>query len=133
MLEQHVIQSQGFTNVYDGARAVAFRLRVRTPYYRGVWLSLVEGAEVTVDGERFDRSGVDWILGGRRYTAAELAQATEARWPFEEAAVLQVAKAGGLEPGLHEIEVRLTWRMSYMPIEMQPTTHTSSRKVTLVQ
>lgn len=133
MLEQQVIQAKGFKNVFDGGQASGFEVRVRTPYYRGVWLSLVEGAEVTVDGERFDRRSVDWIIGSRRYSTEDLATATETRWPFAEAAVLRVAKPGGLAPGLHEVEVALTWRMSYMPIEMQPTTHTTRREVTLVQ
>ncbi len=133
MLEREVIQSRGFVNVGDRAAPVGFELRVRTPYYRGVWLSLVEGADITVDGERFDCTSVTWILGGREYGVDDLATATEARWPFEEAATLRVAKPGGLEPGLHEVEVALVWRMSYMPIEMQPTTHTTRRKVTLVR
>lgn len=133
MLEQEVIQAKGFKNVFDGDRPIGFDVRVRTPYYRGVWLSLVEGAEVTVDGERFDRRSVDWIISGRRYPTDDLARATETRWPFAEPAVLRVAKPGGLAPGLHEVEVAITWRMSYMPIEMQPTTHTTRRKVTLVR
>jgi len=128
MLEQHVIQTKGFGNVDGG-----FRLAVRCPYYRGVWASLLEGAEVTADGETFTADRVRWTLGGETFTVQELAESDELRWPFEEPAILTVAKPGGLEPGLHELRVSITWRWSYIPVEMQPTTHVSSRKLALVR
>ena len=37
MLEAHVIQTRGFTNVDGG-----FQVTVRCPYYRGIWASLLE-------------------------------------------------------------------------------------------
>src|SRR5690348_10691290 len=117
MLESHVIQTRGFRNVDGG-----FQLTVRCPYYRGIWASLLEGATVTVDGEAFAADDVRWTLRGRTYTREALRQAVDDRWPFEEPAVLTVARPGGLEPGLHELEVAITWRWSYIPVEMQPTT-----------
>lgn len=128
MLESHAIQTKGFKNVDGG-----FQVAVRCPYYRGLWASLIEGAELTVDGETFAADAVRWTLGGTTYTAAELADRADVRWPFEEPAVLTVDRAGGLEPGLHDVEVALTWRWSYIPVEMQPTTHISNRKLVLVR
>jgi Domain of unknown function (DUF6379) len=127
MLEQHVIQAKGFKNVGDG-----FQLAVRCPYYRGIWASLLEGAEVTVDGETFESESIRWTLGGTTSTLDGLAASADARWPFEEPAILTVDKPGGLAPGLHELEVSITWRWSYIPVEMQPTTNISSRKLVLV-
>jgi hypothetical protein len=128
MLESHVIQQKGFRNVGDG-----FQVAVRCPYYRGIWASLLEGAELTVDGETFARDDIRWTLGGRTFTGDELAEAAEARWPFEEPAVLTVDRPGGLEPGLHDVHVSITWRWSYIPVEMQPTTNISNRKLVLVR
>jgi hypothetical protein len=132
MLEAHVIQAKGFTNV-GGDEPTGFQVAVRCPYYRGIWASLLERAELTVDGETFAGDVVRWTLGGRTFTADELATATDERWPFEEPAVLTVDKPGGLEPGLHDVEVSVTWRWSYIPVEMQPTTNISSRKLVLVR
>src|SRR4051794_33039922 len=128
MLEQHVIQTKGFKNTDGG-----FQVAVRCPYYRGMWASLVEGAELTVDGETHARDAVRWTLGGRTFGADELAESVDVRWPFEEPAVLTVEKPGGLEPGLHDVQVSIAWRWSYIPEEMQPTTNTSSRKLVLVR
>jgi Domain of unknown function (DUF6379) len=127
MLEKDVIQQKGFTNVDGG-----FQVAVRCPYYRGIWASLLEGVELSVDGETFGSDDVRWTLAGKDFTTAELADATDARWPFEEPAVLTVDKSGGLEPGLHDVEVAVTWRWSYIPVEMQPTTNISNRKLVLV-
>jgi Domain of unknown function (DUF6379) len=132
MLESHVIQTRGFANV-GGDEPTGFQVVVRSPYYRGVWASLLEGAEVTVDGETFAADDVRWTLGGTTFTRAELAEATETRWPFEEPATLTVDRPGGLEPGLHEIRVAITWRWSYIPEERQPTTNVSERKLVLVR
>ena len=132
MLETHVIQTKGFKNVGDG-EATGFQLAVRCPYYRGMWASLIEGVEVTVDGETFDSERIRWTLGRETYATAELGERTEARWAFEEPALLTVERPGALDPGLHEIEVAVTWRWSYIPVEMQPTTNISNRKLVLVR
>ena len=132
MLEKDVIQQRGFRNV-GGAEPTGFQVAVRCPYYRGIWASLLEGAELTVDGETYGDGDVRWTLGERTFTSAELSEATGERWPFEEPAVLTVDKPGGLEPGLHDVRVSLTWRWSYIPVEMQPTTNISTRKLVLVR
>ena len=132
MFESHVIQQKGFANV-GGEAPTGFQMTVRCPYYRGIWASLLEGAELTVDGETFGTNDVRWTLGGRTFTSEELAEATDARWPFEEPAILTVDRPGGLEPGVHDVEVSITWRWSYIPVEMQPTTNISTRKLVLVR
>ena len=132
MLEKDVIQQKGFKNVGDGEPS-GFQVAVRCPYYRGIWASLLEGAELTVDGETFAAEDVRWTLGGGTFATAELSEASDARWSFEEPTVLTVDKPGGLEPGLHDVQVSVTWRWSYIPVEMQPTTNISNRKLVLVR
>ena len=132
MLESHVIQSKKFTNVGDG-KPSGFQVAVRCPYYRGIWASLLEGVELTVDGETYGAGNVRWTLGRTTFTTDELAESDGARWAFEEPAILTVDKPGGLEPGPHDVQVSITWRWSYIPVEMQPTTSISTRKLVLVQ
>jgi Domain of unknown function (DUF6379) len=132
VLEQDIIQQKGFRNVGVG-ELTGFQVAVRCPYYRGIWASLLEGVELTVDGETFGADQVRWTLAGTAFTRGELPEATNARWPFEEPAVLTVDKPGGLDPGLHDVQVAVTWRWSYIPVEMQPTTNISTRKLVLVR
>ena len=58
MLDVPMIQTRGFHNREGG-----FDLRVRLPYYRGLWTSLIEGATVSVDGERHAADTVRWTIG----------------------------------------------------------------------
>jgi hypothetical protein len=132
VLESHVIQTKGFKNVGAG-EPTGFQLAVRCPYYRGIWASLLEGVELVVDGESFQSDSVRWTLRGTTYAMNALVASADARWPFEEPAILTVDKPGGLTPGLHDIQVSVTWRWSYIPVEMQPTTNISNRKLVLVR
>jgi hypothetical protein len=132
MLEKDMIQSRGFHNVVVNGKATGFQVQIRTQYYRGIWASLLEGAEVTVDGEKFSRDKVTWTLGGKTYTVAELEKTTDVRWPYEEADVLTVPQPGGLAVGLHKIEVTMLFRASYIPERLQPWPLRSERTITLV-
>ena len=133
MLEQHLIQTRGFKNLPGENGADGFELRIRSPYYRGTWTNLIHGVEVEVDGERFAGDDITWSIEGRDYTAEELRTSTTARWPLTEAATLRVPKPGGLSVGIHDVNVALMFRMSYIPIELQPQTWTATRKATIVR
>ena len=50
MLEEQLIQTAGFRNVGPEGARTGFQLRVRSPYYRGLWANLIEKPTVTVDG-----------------------------------------------------------------------------------
>jgi hypothetical protein len=133
MLERDMIQSKGFKNFLRNGQIAGFQLRYRTPYYRGVLCSLLEGAEVSVDGETFARDQTRWTIGNRTFTHDELAKASDVRWQFKDAAILTVTKSGGLKPGLHDVQVVLKWRRSYARIEEQPSVHTARKKMVLME
>ena len=121
MLEKSVIQYRGFRNIYDDAgNAIGFEFRIRTNYYRGVYLSLLNVGRVTVDGEEFlPGSGlVTWIISGKEYTPAEMAQDNVNFWPISETATIRVKKPGGLKQGYHDVSLRWGHRSSYMPPSM---------------
>ncbi|MCS7006141.1 MAG: DUF6379 domain-containing protein [Thermoleophilia bacterium] len=132
MLEREIIQQRGFRNVGEPT-PTGFQVAVRCPYYRGIWASLLEDVELTVDGERYGASAIRWTLGGQTYESERLFSTREVRWPFDEPALLTVTRPGGLEPGLHEVAVSVTWRWSYIPVEMQPTTCRAQRALVLVR
>jgi hypothetical protein len=131
MLEKDMIQSYGFGNVSAGDQVTGFRVRIRIPYYRGVWVSLVEGADVSVDGEEFSRDTILWTLGDKTFTLPELEAASDVRWPFDEPAVLTIPKVGGLAVGLHDVRVQLAFRASYMPPDMGPWITRTERNIVL--
>lgn len=115
MLEKDPVQQRGFHNVREGGRIVGFQVRYRSTYYRGVWLSMSTGFEVVVDGETFSADQVKVTIGGKTYTQDEMTKIGDVQWPNYEAAILTVAKPGGLGLGVHEVAVRWSHRTSYIP------------------
>ena len=73
------------------------------------------GFDVMVDGEKFSRDQVTVTIGGKTYTQEEMKKITDVQWPISEAAILNVAKPGGLKPGPHDVEISWGHRASYMP------------------
>ncbi|MEP6844028.1 MAG: DUF6379 domain-containing protein [Pseudolysinimonas sp.] len=130
MLDISMIQTRGFKNAPDGR---GFELRIRSPYYRGLWTDLIDGAAVTVDGERFDADSIGWTIDGRSYTLAELRDSSTERWPIDVAAVLTVPRDAPLTIGMHDVSVDVRLRMSYIPVELQPTISTEQRRLAITR
>lgn len=132
LLERDLIQAVGFRNVFEGDRAIGFQLRVRMPSYRGMDAALIDGIAITVGKLVTVPADVPlWTFAGRTYTLQQLWDSEDVRWPLEEAAVVTVPWPGGLPEGVHEVAIELRLRMSYIPIEHQPTTYRESRHITL--
>jgi sugar phosphate isomerase/epimerase len=132
LLERDILQSIGFRNVREGDRVTGFQIRLRMPSYRGMAASLIDGVAVRV-GDLVD-VGPDvprWTLQGRTYTLQELWDSEGVRWPLEDAAVITVPVDGGLPEGTHEVSIELRLRMSYIPVEHQPSTYRETRHITL--
>ena len=127
---QYNLLNRGFKNVTQNGQATGFQLALLSGYYRGVYLTLVESFEVTVDGEVFRRDQIRCTFGNRTYTQDELEKMSDARWQYSEPAILTVSKPGGLKPGMHDVQVVVKIRVSYMPV--QPSVYTFQARMPLV-
>lgn len=133
MLEFPVVQQRGFRNIRDGGAVTGFQLAVRSPAYRGLWLSQLRPATVTVDGIDYAGDQVSWVIGGRRYEQKEMAQLGDVHWGNTEPALLLVHKPGGLVPGLHEVSAIFAFSASYLPPRIDETpVREKPRKLVLV-
>jgi hypothetical protein len=140
MFDKYMVLTRGFQNVSDNGQITGFQMKVRIAYYRGVFLALLGGFEVTVDGETFKPEQLRFTIGDHTYTMDELAKEERARWPFGEPATLTIhkpgglkpggLKPGGLKPGLHEVEVVETVNPAYVPKGV--FVGRTRRKITLV-
>jgi sugar phosphate isomerase/epimerase len=132
LLERDLIQSVGFRNVADGGTITGFQLRIRMPSYRGMAASLIDGIAVRVGGLVDVAPDVPlWTFGGRTYSLDELQQGDGVRWQLEDAAIVTVPWPGGLPEGIHEVSVEVRLRMSYIPIEHQPTVIRETKRMAL--
>lgn len=130
MAAQYNLLNRGFKNVSQSGRITGFQLKVKSGYYRGVSLTLIEGFEVTVDGETFPRDQIRATIGGRSYTLDQLETAGNGRWQWTEPAILTINKPGGLKTGVHDVEVTAKLRISYMPV--QPSVYNFRAQLALV-
>jgi hypothetical protein len=114
MLEREPLQLRGFQNVYKNGQCTGFQIAYRSGYYRGIWLSLSKGFSVIVDGELFPREAIAVTIGGKTYTQDEMTKIGDVHWTKTEAAILTIAKPGGLKLGVHRVTVNWEHRVSYL-------------------
>ena len=132
MLERSHIQSTGFRNYGPAGARLGFEVRIRQPNYRGLRLSLIEGVDLTVDGITYPAESSRIRIGGREYSLAEMAQATEARLPVGTFMTVMVPKPGGLEPGVHKVQSGVRLRPPYFPPRFRPAIARDEQFVTIV-
>lgn len=118
-MEREVIQSVGFRNIVENGEVIGFQLKLRLPYYRGVFLSQLRPGTLTVDGESFSKNVITWVLRGEEYTVEEMAADFKTHWNPTETAVIKVKKPGGLKQGYHDLKYGFCFTSSYMPPIMQ--------------
>lgn len=132
MLERSHVQSSGFANIGPSEGPTGFRLRIRQPNYRGTRVSLMEGVDVTVDGELFPASGNRYRIGDQDYAHADLDGLIDLRWSVGETIDVIVDKPGGLTRGVHLVETVLYYRHPYFPPQFRPIPVRDSRHATIV-
>ncbi|GAB3301155.1 C-glycoside deglycosidase beta subunit domain-containing protein [Pseudoclavibacter terrae] len=132
LLERDLIQSVGFRNVREGDKVTGFQFQLRMPSYRGMAASLIDGVGVRIPGVVDVEPTVPlWTLQGNTYTLEELWVSKDVRWQLDEPATITVPLEGGLPDGVHELSVDLRLRMSYIPLEHQPSRYQVTKHVTV--
>jgi len=119
MFDRYMIVEDAVRNVRRDGKAVGFEFGARIAYYRGLGLSMVEGLDVTVDGEKVPRENLRFAVGDKTFTLDKMETEYEARWEFGEVATVTVLKDGGLAPGEHRLELVENLRVAYMPFPLQ--------------
>lgn len=135
MLDRECIQSRGFRNVESKGKITGFQFNIRSLYYRGLWLSQLRPATITVDGETFSGDQITWTINGVIYEQEEMLKLGDIHWGLLEPATLTVRKEGGLKPGTHNIELTYEYSSSYFPPAMDTLLSSAphNRKLILVQ
>lgn len=120
MLEKDVIQQRGFHNLVKDGQVVGFQVKVRSTYYRGIYLSELFPGAMVVDGVVYPKEQVIWEIGGTEYTTEQMKTRGDVHWcSTVDAATLKVYVPGGLAQGYHDVEVRFNYSSSYLPPQLQ--------------
>jgi hypothetical protein len=93
-----------------GRTADGAEFRVRSPWYRSLPLSCID-VELTIDGARVPDDRIRVSVNDRDHTLAELHALDDEFWFVLDPARVRVS---GVDPGTHEVTVRLGLRIPYL-------------------
>ncbi len=130
MYETQMILTRGFQNIYKDGQPIGFQMQVKIAYYRGVFLDIIGGFDISVDGVKYTRDQLRLTVAGRTFTMEEAGRAEDVRWNFGTPLLITVLAPGGLKPGIHEVEVTQVMNPSYVPPNVFRST--GHKKMTLV-
>lgn len=114
MYEDYTIQQRGFHNTVDrNGNIDGFQFRMRTRYYKGLWLSQFRPGPAVVDGVEYPREALTWIINGVEYSADEMLREGYTYWQVDDCATVKIKKSGGLSSGYHEVSIKFGWICNY--------------------
>lgn len=112
MFDEDLINGDRLKTYRSGAsEQIAFK--VRLPWYRSLYLSCLESANLTIDGVPVALERISFRLYGRTYKFDELKQFHEVLWFVLDAAEMIVEISHPLEEGSYEILLTLFVRIPY--------------------
>lgn len=114
MFDDRVIRTDSLENITEAGTVTGFRFALRLASDRGMWLSLLGGFYVSVDGGApYPQSALTLQLGDRLYPAEDLASHPEERWGAFQEGWLSVDAPGGLAAGEHTIDFQMVLLSGY--------------------
>src|SRR3954451_22722790 len=100
--------------------ASGIAVSVQLPWYRSLWLSAVDGVEVSVNGISVPKDRIRFELQGRSYRVDELPEQSETLWLVGDRPEVVALLDEVPPPGeAITVEVVLTMRLLYMQIAPQ--------------
>jgi Domain of unknown function (DUF6379) len=107
--------SHSLLSVSESRLAADFiELSVRLPWYRSLPLSVVEVAELTVDGKPVPAGALRFSINGKTFALGQLADLTEEVWYVLDSATLTAHMS--LDPrAQHEVALHLNLYPPYIP------------------
>lgn len=115
-LNPEIIKKNTFKNMYINGKKNGFEFDVQLAYYRGHYLSDIDLLEVYLDGEKMPQEAVTFELNGKEMPVYKLRYAVTEFWSQVAPAKIRVIKKGGVQPGEHELGLKLMLRVPYMQI-----------------
>ncbi len=104
--DRYIIKEGSLQNEERDGKVIGFRFQVHVAQYRGLFVSLLRGYHIEVDGVEYPLDSQTFEVNGKGpRTWDECAKAVWEQWNYKDYATLHVACEGGLAPGRHHIEL----------------------------
>ena len=115
-LNEEIIKKKTFRSYYVNGKKSGFEFDVQLAYYRGQYLSCIEQLEVWLDGVQMPEEAITFDINGKEMPVHRIKWAVTEFWSQVAPAEIRVIRPGGIEPGKHELELKLMLRIPYMQI-----------------
>ena len=97
MFDRWLIVENSLRNVISETGYIeGFEFQIRIPYYRGVFLSMIDRITVKAQNQTFNDEDIRFTVESGSFMLKEMETVGTLRWNFDEAATLKVYKPGGL-------------------------------------
>jgi len=114
MFDNFLVRPDSLVNNVREGQITGFSMAVRHANYRGCYLSLHNGYYLRVDGVTYDRDFQTFEVNGRPPRSFEtICEAVWEHWNFDTEGILHVGLPGGLEPGVHDVELQQSVLAAY--------------------
>ena len=114
MFDNFLVRADSLRNETRDGEVIGFELAVRHANYRGVFLSLLNGYFIEVDGVPYPRSVQTFEINGKEpRTFDEIKSAVWEHWDYDDEGILHLAAPGGLAPGNHEVRLQQSVLAAY--------------------
>lgn len=105
MYDSYLVEKGSLKNEVKDGKVTGFSFGVRLSNYRGIYLSLVNGFYVNVDGVDYPRETQFMEINGKAPRSMdEIEKSCWEHWNMQDTAYLHIEKEGGLAPGTHQIK-----------------------------
>ena len=118
MYEKHMLTENECRSIWERGKKIGYMVNIKINYYRGLPLSCVDEISLVVDGEKVDPSIMRVEHRGREYPYLDILKddfPTDFYWVFGEPLCVKIMKPGGIEQGIHKVQLTLGTRRSYTP------------------
>lgn len=117
MFDNYVWCDEKVNAVKDVNEKSGFVLNTLITYYRGIPLSMIDNFRVFIDGEEVGRDKIKFCPNGEDwFTLDEMETITTYRWEYGVEGKVFVEYEGGLPHGNHEIALKQSIRVAYIPV-----------------
>ena len=121
MLDNFLVRLDSLENVHDEkGKPQGFKFGVRNANYRGTFLSLHNGYYIKMDGVVYPREKQRFEINGQPpRDFEEIKKAVWEHWDYDDEGIVYVEKPGGLEAGMHKLELQqsILAAYGYMPTD----------------
>lgn len=111
MMDHRVVSDNGLA-----ATPTGFDIDIRLPWYRTLPLSVIEVADVSLDGEAIPLDTVTFEVNGAAHRLQDLESRTDDWWFVLDSALLHVDHPGIAKGSSHEVAVTIRFSPPYIPV-----------------